>query len=131
MTSPSLPLTVLIADPDISQQEALAASLQPRYRVVHARTLAETIDMLARVRPDVLLLEINQPDGDGVELIRRLREERQTRDLIIACVTNRATIRDKVTGFQAGADDYIVKPVNPQTFVWRIVLLARLRQMSS
>jgi DNA-binding response OmpR family regulator len=47
--------------------------------------------------------------------------------LIIACVTHRSSIRDKVAGFHAGADDYVVKPVNVETFMWRVVLLTKMR----
>jgi DNA-binding response OmpR family regulator len=122
---------VLVADPDIAQQQVIAKSLQPRYNVVTARNLAETVQMLVINRPRILLLEIDQPDGSGIELIKQIRQDPGTHATIIACVTNRSSIKDKVAGFQAGADDYIVKPINPETFMWRLVLLMRLRQLSS
>lgn len=124
-------LTVLVADPDSVHQHQIVECLQVRYRVITAHNLAETVEMIAMHRPSILLLEVDQPDGDGVQLIRKIREEASARSMIIACVTKRSAIRDKVAGFQAGADDYIVKPINPQTFLWRVVLLARLRQLSS
>jgi len=123
--------TVLVADPDIKHQQLIAECLRPRYRTVGARNLAEAVQMLVVHRPRIILLEINQPDGDSIELIRQIRQDPGTRATIIACVTTRSSIRDKVAGFQAGADDYIVKPVNPETFMWRLVLLTRLRQISS
>lgn len=122
--------TVLVADPDLQQQQFIAEILRSRYRVIAARTIADTIQMLVTYRPTILLLEVNQPDGDGVELIRRLRQDNAMKSMVIACVTNRSTVKDKVVGFQAGADDYIIKPVNRDTFMWRLVLLMRLRHIS-
>ncbi|MBA3822998.1 MAG: response regulator transcription factor [Ktedonobacterales bacterium] len=123
-------LTVLVADPDRAQQQIVAECLRSRYQVVAARSIAETVDVIARSRPQILLLELDMPDGDALPLVRKIREERSTQHMIIACVTRRSAIRDKVTGFQAGADDYIVKPINPETFLWRVVLLSRLRQLT-
>jgi DNA-binding response OmpR family regulator len=124
-------MTVLVADPDLAQQQQLIACLRPRYRVITAKTLAETSEMITRYRPDILLLEVEMPDGDGRGFVRQLRENGGTRQMIVCCVTRRATVRDKVAGFQAGADDYVIKPINPNTFLWRVVLLTRVRQMNA
>lgn len=131
MTVPATALTVLVADPDPQQQQRLVECLRPRYRLITAKNLAETVEMIALYHPQIVLLELDQPDGDGIRLIQQIRAERAARSMIIACVTKRSGIKDKVAGFQAGADDYIVKPVNTQTFLWRVVLLSRLRQLSS
>ncbi len=131
MNGPATALTVLVADPDPMQQQRVVECLRPRYRTITARNLAETVEMIALYHPQILLLEVDQPDGDGVRLIQQIRSERASRSMIIACVTKRSGIKDKVAGFQAGADDYIIKPINTQTFLWRVVLLSRLRQLSS
>jgi DNA-binding response OmpR family regulator len=123
-------LTVLVADPDPAQQHQIMECLRPRYRVITAQSLAETVDMISQYRPAILLIEIDMPDGDGKMLIKQIRETPSLRGMIICCVTRRAGIKDKVAGFQAGADDYVVKPINPQTFMWRVVLLSRIRQVS-
>jgi DNA-binding response OmpR family regulator len=86
--------------------------------------------MITQYRPAILLLEVDMPDGDGKMLIKQLRESPTLRNMIVCCVTRRSGIKDKVAGFQAGADDYVVKPVNLQTFMWRVVLLSRIRQLS-
>jgi len=131
MAVPATALTVLVSDPDPMQQQRLVECLRPRYRIITAKNLAETVEMIALYHPQIVLMEIDQPDGDGIRLIKQIRDERSARSMIIACVTQRSGIKDKVAGFQAGADDYIVKPVNTQTFLWRVVLLSRLRQLSS
>jgi two-component system, OmpR family, alkaline phosphatase synthesis response regulator PhoP len=122
--------TVLLADPDPHQQQLISDALQQRYRVILSRSLSETIQLLMTYHPHVLLLEVNQPDGDGITLIKQLRQDPKVRDMVIACVTGRSSVRDKVAGFQAGADDYIIKPINIETFMWRLVLLMRLRKIS-
>jgi DNA-binding response OmpR family regulator len=131
MNVPAAPLTVLVADPDPAQQQLIADCLRPRFRVITARNLAETVEMIAMYHPQILLLEVDQPDGDGIKLIRQIREERAARSMVVACVTRRSSVRDKVTGFQAGADDYVIKPINTQMFLWRVVLLSRLRQLGN
>jgi DNA-binding response OmpR family regulator len=123
-------LTVLVADPDPAQQQQIMECLRPRYRVIGARTLAETVEMITQYRPAILLLEVDMPDGDGKMLIKQLRESPTLRNMAVCCVTRRSGIKDKVAGFQAGADDYVVKPVNLQTFLWRVVLLSRIRQLT-
>jgi DNA-binding response OmpR family regulator len=124
-------VSALVVDPDPASRQTLTACLRQQYRVVTAEHLAEADEILARERPSVLVLEVNQPDGDGIHLIERLRTDSATRRMIIICVTSRRGIRDKVRGFQAGADDYVIKPMDPTAFPSRLQLLARLRRLSS
>lgn len=118
---------VLIVDPDITQQQMLARILAPRFRVLGASTLAEAIQQIQNYRPNIMLIEVDLADGDGKTLIRQIRDNPRTQGMIIACVTHKSAIRDKVAGFHAGADDYVIKPVNADTFMWRVVLLTRMR----
>jgi DNA-binding response OmpR family regulator len=120
-------VTVLVADPDPAQQQRVIECLRPRFRVITASTLAETSQMIVQYRPGVLLIELDMPDGDGKTLIKQIRETPALRTLKICCVTRRASVRDKVAGFQVGADDYVVKPINEKMFLWRVVLLTRIR----
>jgi two-component system, OmpR family, alkaline phosphatase synthesis response regulator PhoP len=124
-------MSVLVADPDIVSQQQLIACLDAQYQVRTAASLKGTWGIIAQARPRTLIIEVNQPDGDGVQLIERLRSDPATRGMILICVTTRRTIRDKVRGFQAGADDYIIKPINPDTFATRLALLEQLRQLTS
>jgi DNA-binding response OmpR family regulator len=129
--APSRSLTALVADPDATQRQHVSACLGAGYRVLMAGHLAEATQMIARDQPQVLMLELNQPDGDGIQLIRRLRANPSTSRMVIVCVTTRRGIRDKVASFQAGADDYVVKPVDAQSFPLRVAMLTRLHRLSS
>jgi two-component system, OmpR family, alkaline phosphatase synthesis response regulator PhoP len=124
-------MSVLVADPDIVSQQQLIACLGAQYQVRTAVSLQGAWGIIAQARPRTLIIEVNQPDGDGVQLIERLRSDPATRGMILICVTTRRTIWDKVRGFQAGADDYIIKPINPDTFATRLALLEQLRQLTS
>jgi PleD family two-component response regulator len=127
----AVPAMVLVSDPDTSFQEVLLVYLQPRYQVITANSLAATMQMIIRYRPTILLLELTQPDGDGIELIRQVQSDPGLQDMIIVCVTDRCGVRDKVTALQSGADDYLVKPINPNTFSARLTLLGRLKGLPS
>ena len=128
-TPPSPTMSALVVDPDIATQQQITNCLRGRYRILTAGRLADALQVLAQERPQVLVLELNQPDGDGIQLIERLRANPATRRMIIVCLTTRKGTRDKVLGFQAGADDYVIKPADSDSFLTRLALLARLRQL--
>ena len=123
-------VTVLVADPDPAQRQEYIDCLRPRYRVITAQTLAEASDLISRYRPSILLLEVDMPDGDGRTLVRQLRANMSLRHMVICFVTRRSAVRDKVAGFQAGADDYVIKPINAKTFLYRVILMTRVRLMN-
>jgi DNA-binding response OmpR family regulator len=129
MASANSGLHVLIVDPDQEHQRQVAKCLQPRYRVLAAASIAEAQTLIMAHQPQIILLEMDEPDGDGQSLLKTLRATTATKHLIVACVTHRASVRDKVGGFQAGADDYVVKPINAATFLGRIILLEKLHQI--
>jgi DNA-binding response OmpR family regulator len=123
------PELVLIVDPDHDHQWYLARALMPRFHPVGAGSLTEANARLMEERPAIILLELDEPDGDGIMWIRQLRATPRWQSLTIACVTRRASFRDKVAGFHAGADDYIVKPVDISTFLTRIALLQQIHHL--
>jgi EAL domain-containing protein (putative c-di-GMP-specific phosphodiesterase class I)/DNA-binding response OmpR family regulator len=79
------------------------------------------LELLAREPVDAVLLDKEMPDLDGHEVLRRIRSNPQTRTLPVILVTGRGDIEDRIGGLEAGASDYVVKPVNLSE------LLARLR----
>ena len=121
-----MPPTALVVDANPAEREHIVECLQPFYRIVKATGLAEATMKLRQALPAVVVLDPDLPDGDGIEWLRYLRGNPATRTLVVACVTHRKTIRDKVTSFIAGADDYVVYPIDPATFGYRVALLARI-----
>jgi DNA-binding response OmpR family regulator len=124
--SPSAPertppgaLRVLVVDdePLIVQMLSIALSYE-KFEVSVARTGMEAIQQAARIKPDLVILDIMLPQLDGIEVCRRLRA---TGDVGILMLTARGADQDQVAGLDSGADDYLVKPFTLP------VLLARMR----
>jgi DNA-binding response OmpR family regulator len=120
--------TVLIIEPDAATRDQMADLLSPRFRVIGAATIDEAAHIIAIHPPEIVLIEVDLPNA--LEFILHLRNAHATKHLCIACVTTRAGVRDKINGFQAGADDYIVKPYQAATFQTRITLLMRVHQLN-
>jgi DNA-binding response OmpR family regulator len=112
---------VLLVEDDLRVAAALAAALRRRgHLVVTATTVAEA----AEAGPvDLLLLDLNLPDGDGLALCREVR--RHDEDVAIIAVTARSEERDLVAGLRAGADDYVVKPFSMAELEARIEAVMR------
>jgi DNA-binding response OmpR family regulator len=121
--------TVLVIDPNPAQQEQYLACLRPLFQVICTSSLGEAARAIVLHRPEVVVMELDLPDGDGRALIRQIRQEPQMRNMVIACVSSRRDNADKVSSFQAGADDYIVKPIKPESFPYRLMLLLRLNHL--
>lgn len=118
--------TALVADPDPYYQQQLVTLLQPSFRCVVANTLREAAQILQRERPVLLVLDLDQPDGDGIVLVRQMQSHPEYNRVLIACVTKRSSIKDKILAFQAGVDDYLVKPLTQaMNFYGRMLLLRR------
>jgi DNA-binding response OmpR family regulator len=125
MLKQNLPVAV-VADPDPAYQQHIVQALSSSFRCLVTRTLRETYQVIQREHPALVTLELDQPDGDGLALIRLLQEDLQLRSILIACVTQRAAVKEKIMAFRAGADDYLVKPVTPvMNFYGRMLLLLR------
>src|SRR5689334_2586566 len=91
------------------------------FDVEGARTVAEARERLARRTPDLILLDLTLPDGDGRDLCRELRGG----DVPIIMLTARGTELDRVTGLELGADDYVVKPFSGAEVIARIRAVLR------
>ncbi len=93
---------------------------QQGYQISAAASGAQGIAKAAAENPDVIVLDIMMPAMDGYEVARRLRENPQTKDIPILMFTAKSQLDDKVTGFEAGADDFITKPADPVQLVERV-----------
>lgn len=110
---------ILIVDDEIQIRRFLRISLEANnYRVYEADCGEAALAQAALHRPDVIILDMNLPDIEGIEVLRRLREWARTPVIMLSV---RAADLDKVTALDAGADDYLTKPFST------VELLARLR----
>ena len=114
---------ILIADDEAMLVDILSAHLEREgYAVTLAKNSQEVLDKLG-TRPDLILLDINMPGMDGLELCRAIRDAVSCPILFL---TARITEQDKIRGFQAGGDDYITKPFSLSELSARIA--AHLRR---
>jgi DNA-binding response OmpR family regulator len=120
-------LSVLVVDDNAVACERVRAVLGEGYTVRFASGAAEALDAVQSALPDLLVAEVDLPDGDGLSLCESLRRLAVTAHLPIMLLTTRSDIKDKVAGFQAGADDYVVKPFDARLFHARIRLLCRIK----
>ena len=95
------------------------------FEVMQAEDCASARSQIADLRPDLVLVDWMLPDASGLELTRALRREEANRELPIIMLTARAGERDKITGLDSGADDYITKPFSPRELLARINALLR------
>ena len=111
-------IKILFADDDLKYSMLLKSFLQQHgYDVTYAGNGKKAWEQFPEVKPDLVLLDINMPDIDGLTLCQKIRE-------LITCpilfLTARVESADKIIGFQAGADDYIIKPI-PFTAIFILV----------
>jgi DNA-binding response OmpR family regulator len=120
-------MSVLVVDADNTHRDSLRAILGEQYTLTFVAGLSEALRMVRERRPDLLVSEVDLADGTGLELCEQIRELPGGARLPIMLVTTRSSTADKVAGFQAGADDYVVKPVDRRLFSVRLRLLFRLK----
>jgi two-component system, cell cycle response regulator DivK len=87
------------------------------YRTLEATTGAQAFDLAAQHRPDLVLMDIQLPDIDGIEMLRRLRADERTTSISVLAVTAQAMQGDRERFVAAGFDGYLSKPVDVGEFI--------------
>jgi DNA-binding response OmpR family regulator len=119
----SEPVTVVVVDDERPLVDLLSRYLQREGYVVHgAYDGDEALEVIARVDPDVIVLDLMLPGVDGLEVARRVRERS---DPYIVMLTARTDEVDRIVGLRVGADDYVTKPFSPNELVARIQAMLR------
>lgn len=120
-------MNVLVVDDDPELCQLLGTALAREGHVVRtAGSLADTRTQLQRFKSDVLVLDLDLPDGSGLELCRALRREDESLPVLI--LTASAHVSARVEGLDAGADDYLVKPFAMAELRARVRALGRRRE---
>jgi len=123
---------ILIVEDEQAIREMIAFHLsRAGFETLEAVDCREARQMLADERPDLALVDWMLPDMSGLELTRTLKRDSDYKDLAIIMLTARAEERDKVSGLDGGADDYITKPFSPRELVARIQAVLRRASASA
>ncbi|MBR1931471.1 MAG: response regulator transcription factor [Lachnospiraceae bacterium] len=118
-------IRILIVEDDAVLADGLKKALQSEYEVTTAGTLGEACVCLEQWDYQLLILDINLPDGDGVQFCKAFKQKKDTPVMLL---TARDTEQDEITGLEAGADEYITKPFRLGILRARIRLLLRKKQ---
>ena len=126
LTKPS----VLVVDDHPEQLKALFAKLQQSgHGLLIAQNGKETLELLALVQPDLILLDIKLPDMDGFEICRRLKQMDKVRDIPVIFTTAIHELAEKLEGFKAGGADYITKPFYLEEVLARVKTHLTVRKL--
>ena len=107
--------TVLIAEDNMDNRIIYATMLSHvGYNVIEAENGVDAVRMARTGRPDIILMDISMPLMDGYEATRVLKADPETQKIPIIAVTAHAMVTDRQAAQEAGCDDYISKPVEPQ-----------------
>lgn len=122
-----MPEKILIIDDDLDTLRLVGLMLQKQgYQIVAAGSGPQGLELAFAEVPDLILLDVMMPGMDGYEVARRLRANEKTVNISILMFTAKSQLDDKVTGFEAGADDYLTKPTHPTELQAHVkALLAR------
>ncbi len=121
---------ILVVDDNRDNVEIIATRLRFRgYQVEEATHGSEALAKVQQACPDLILLDVMLPDIDGYEISRRIKGDEGLPYIPIILVTARDSTQDKITGLDAGADDYLTKPINFPELEARVRSMLRIKRL--
>jgi len=125
------PPRILIVDDNETNRDILRTRLGPHgYELMEAGDGEETLALARRHRPDLILLDVMMPKIDGIEVCRRLKSDPDLPFMAIILVTAKADSKDVVAGLEAGADEYLTKPLDQAALVARVKSMLRIKELT-
>lgn len=123
-----MPEKILVVDDDVDTVRLVGLMLQRQgYQIVAANNGMQALSMAPNEAPDLIILDAMMPDLDGFEVTRRLRALPATKNIPIIMFTAKSQVDDKVSGFEAGVDDYLTKPTQPRELIAHVkAILSRV-----
>ncbi|MBI3585173.1 MAG: response regulator [Nitrospinae bacterium] len=119
---------ILVVDDDKKLTLLVRGFLEKeKYQVAEAYSGRMALDAIKETKPDLIILDIMMPEMDGIEACKRIKADKDTKMIPIIMLTSMSTVRDKVIGLNAGANDYITKPFNPEELIARVKAQLRIK----
>jgi len=120
---------VLVVDDEELNRELLDAVLSIQYDVIMACNGEEALEKVSQEVPDIILLDVMMPRMDGYEVCRRLKEDKKTAPIPVVMVTALREREDRIKGLEAGADDFLTKPIDKAEVLARVKSLLRIKYL--
>ncbi|QLC51298.1 methanogen output domain 1-containing protein [Methanolobus zinderi] len=120
---------VLIVDDEVMNIELLRAYLDEKYEVVSATDGHEALEKVKNEMPDIILLDVMMPEMNGYQVCEHLKSDEETQFIPVIMVTALSGRNDWISGIEAGADEFLTKPVNKLELLTRINSLLRLKNL--
>ncbi|MBN2048225.1 MAG: response regulator [Anaerolineaceae bacterium] len=109
---------ILIVDDEVETLRLISIALRRQgYQIVAANSGLQALELAYTENPDLIILDIMMPDIDGFEVARRLNRSKKTENIPLLMFSAKNQLDDKVMGYEAGADDYLTKPIHPAELV--------------
>jgi class 3 adenylate cyclase len=125
-----MPNKILIVDDEPFNLDLLEQELMEYdYVLERASDGVEALEKTASFEPDLILLDFMMPRMNGLEVVKRLRQEQKSKGIPVILLTAKASQQDKVAGLDAGADDYVTKPFDSIELLARVRAMMRLKEM--
>ena len=117
---------ILLVDDEVDILEFISYNLEKEdYKVYTAQNGVEAIKIAEKKIPDLIILDVMMPEMDGIAACEEIRKIPSLQNVIIAFLTARGEDYSQIAGFEAGADDYITKPIRPKVLVSRVKALLK------
>ena len=122
-------ITILLVDDEPDILEIVGYNLSSEgYQVITAENGIKAVKLAKKKKPDLIILDVMMPEMDGIEACEQIRKIPELQNTIITFLTARGEDYSQVAGFDAGADDYITKPIKPKLLISKVkALLRRLK----
>jgi two-component system alkaline phosphatase synthesis response regulator PhoP len=117
---------ILLVDDEPDILEIISYSLESAgYKVYKANNGLEAIEIAKKIIPDLIIMDLMMPKMNGIEACDQIRKSNNLKDVIITFLSARSEDFSKIAGFEAGADDYITKPIKPKVLLSKLKALLR------
>lgn len=123
---------ILLVDDEPDILEILGYNLEKEgFKIFTANNGKDAIKIAVKKKPDLIILDVMMPEMDGVETCHQMRSIPELKNTLITFLTARSEDYSQIAGFEAGADDYITKPVKPRVLISRVKAILRRKDMNT